>query len=199
MASKVGLPPKAMPGHRSPGAGFEKPFEMLTACHERVERMLALLTRLREHLFRTGWDDHAANAAHDVMRYFDQAAPLHHQDEERHVFPALLGLADANGMHAAIGQLKQDHLAMEQLWVAARLVLQRIAQGGPAAMPPLSIAETASLTRFTALYSAHIRTEERFVYPAAQKHLTKAKMDVMALDMMQRRGAAAPALGSAMQ
>jgi hypothetical protein len=33
-----------------PAASFEQPFEMLEACHERVQRMLALLARLREHL-----------------------------------------------------------------------------------------------------------------------------------------------------
>jgi hypothetical protein len=38
-----------LPGHaRSPRPGFgEAPFEMLGACHERVERMLVLLARLR--------------------------------------------------------------------------------------------------------------------------------------------------------
>jgi len=34
----------------TPAVGFEQPFEMLAACHERVNRMLALLERLREHL-----------------------------------------------------------------------------------------------------------------------------------------------------
>ena len=74
----------------SPAAGFEQPFEMLVACHERVHRMLALLGRLREHLHGHGPDTQAQQAARDVMRYFDQAAPLHHQDEELHVFPPLL-------------------------------------------------------------------------------------------------------------
>ena len=29
--------------HPAPGAGFDAPFDMLSACHERVERMLQLL------------------------------------------------------------------------------------------------------------------------------------------------------------
>ena len=32
-----------------PGAGFDAPFEMLGACHERVRRMLRLLARLQAH------------------------------------------------------------------------------------------------------------------------------------------------------
>jgi hypothetical protein len=79
-----------LPGHRSPSVGFEAPFEMLSACHERVERMLALLIKLRHHLSAHGWDDQAAKAATDVMRYFELAAPHHHLDEEMHVFPAIL-------------------------------------------------------------------------------------------------------------
>ena len=35
----------AVPGWRAPGTGFDQPFEMLEACHERVQRMLALLAR----------------------------------------------------------------------------------------------------------------------------------------------------------
>src|SRR5665647_521132 len=66
----------------TPAVGFEQPFEMLEACHERVNRMLALLVRLREYLPGHGTDDNARQAARDVMRYFDLAAPHHHQDEE---------------------------------------------------------------------------------------------------------------------
>ena len=84
----------SLPGVRSPGVGFEAPFEMLEACHERVQRMLDLLTRLRNHVAKNGCDVQANDAAVDVMRYFDLAAPLHHQDEELHVFPAVLAMCN---------------------------------------------------------------------------------------------------------
>ena len=74
----------------APAAGFEEPFGMLAACHERMQRMLALLARLRTHVASHGPDAQAQQAARDVMRYFDQAAPQHHRDEELHVFPPLL-------------------------------------------------------------------------------------------------------------
>jgi hypothetical protein len=70
--------------------GFEQPFAMLEACHERVQRTLALLARLRVHVREQGADENARQAARDVLRYFDMAAPLHHEDEELHVFPLLL-------------------------------------------------------------------------------------------------------------
>ncbi|RYF75253.1 MAG: hemerythrin domain-containing protein, partial [Comamonadaceae bacterium] len=78
---------REIPGFNAPGVGFEQPFAMLEACHERVQRTLALLGRLRGHVQAHGADEPARQAARDVLRYFDIAAPLHHEDEELHVFP----------------------------------------------------------------------------------------------------------------
>lgn len=79
----------ALPGFGSLGVGFEQPFEMFEACHERVRRSLALLERLIVHVGAHGHDAQSRSAAADVLRYFDLAAPLHHEDEERHVFASL--------------------------------------------------------------------------------------------------------------
>ena len=87
----------SLPGFASPGVGFEQPFEMLEACHERVQRSLALLQRLVDHVDRNGHDADSRSAARDVLRYFDIAGPHHHEDEERHVFPPLQQHADALG------------------------------------------------------------------------------------------------------
>lgn len=167
----------------SPGAGFEQPFEMLAACHERVHRMLALLARLRAHVEAHGADVQARQAARDVMRYFDQAAPLHHQDEELHVFPRLLARGDAE-VAGVVRRLQQDHRAMEAGWGEARGVLERIAQGDAAALQ----AGRASLDAFASLYGAHIEAEEQIAYPAAQAMLDAQALEAMSADMMRRRG-----------
>ena len=102
--TRIHLHTLTLPGHRAPGAGYEAPFEMLDACHERVERMLRLLHKLRAHLQASGWDAQAAEAARDVLRYFNEAAPRHHEDEERHVFPAVLAAPDAPALpHTGTG------------------------------------------------------------------------------------------------
>jgi len=176
-----------LPGHRAPGAGLEEPFEMLSACHERVERMLGLMQRLRQHLSDQGWDTQAAQAARDVMRYFDLAAPLHHQDEELHVFPALLAAPDT-GLHAVVRQLQQDHRDMAHNWSQARLVLDRVATHGHTAWAPLTPPENTCLDRFAGVYARHIDAENTQVYPAAQRHLTPADRHRMSEDMMVRRG-----------
>lgn len=182
---------KVLPGFQSPAAGFEQPFELLAACHERVQRTLDLLTRLQAHLAQHGCDQQARQAALDVMRYFDIAAPLHHQDEELHVFPPLLRLATPE-VKKLVRQLQIDHIQMASWWVRARAVLQTVAQYEPGRSPaqwqPLTSAQTGALHDFAALYVGHIEREEQVAYPQARLHLPADALQVMQADMMQRRG-----------
>ncbi len=105
----------SLPGMRSPGAGFDQPFEMLDACHDRVRRSLDLLRRLRDYLrgHGHGCDDSARQAARDVLRYFDIAAPLHHEDEEMHVFPPLLDNGTPEVRAAAIWLARSSGIAID--------------------------------------------------------------------------------------
>ncbi len=183
----------ALPGHRSPAVGPEAPFEMLEACHERVQRSLQLLQKLQTHLANHGHDASAVQAAQDVLRYFNLAAPLHHQDEELHVFPPLLALQDEE-LTASVQQLLADHRAMEAAWVPAAAVLQHIAAWEPgaaavvtAAWKPLDAVQTASLQHFAALYAHHIALEEGLVYPRARAQMTSVALQRMSADMVQRR------------
>ena len=176
-----------LPGHSAPAAGFEEPFEMLATCHERIERMLKLQVRLQQHLLVKGCDEAARQSARDVMRYFDMAAPLHHQDEELHVFPALLAEPDA-ALHQLVGRLLQDHRDMEAAWSEARGVLLTIAGDSQSDCTPLTPAQTTALTRFAAMYRSHLDAENDVAYPAARVVLSPDAVLAMSQDMMQRRG-----------
>jgi hemerythrin-like domain-containing protein len=173
-----------MAGPVEPGAGFEQPFEMLEACHERVHRMLDLLQRLREHLILHGADEQARQAARDVMRYFDVAAPEHHRDEELHVFPALVAQGDPETV-AVVGRLRDDHQRMDAGWRDARRVLAALADGEVRA-PGAS--DEAALDDFAGLYAGHIEAEEEIAYPAARAAMGPEPLAAMSRDMMQRRG-----------
>lgn len=179
--------PVMLPGHRAPAAGFEAPFEMLATCHERVERMLTLQARLQQHLLDKGCDESARQAARDVMRYFDIAAPLHHQDEELHVFPPLLAGPDA-ALRELVARLIQDHRQMEVAWAEARRTLLAIADSPEAGALPLTPVQTAALDQFAAIYRQHLDGEDTLAYPAAQATLSAAALQAMSEDMMQRRG-----------
>ena len=169
----------------SPAAGFEQPFEMMEACHERVQRTLGLLDRLRAHVARHGADEQARQAARDVMRYFDKAAPQHHLDEEMHVFPPLVARGDPS-MLALVARLQQDHLQMDARWRTVRAILERLERAEIHAIPAPGEAE---IDAFARLYGGHIEAEEQLAYPAAATLLDDGARDAMGAEMRRRRGA----------
>ena len=179
---------KALPGFESPAVGFESPFEMLEACHERVQRTLKLLVRLQAHVQQHGCDEQARQAAQDVMRYFDLAAPLHHEDEELHVCPAVL--AQGNGaLTSAVKQLMDQHRQMERHWVGLRAALASLVACEMPQQQTFESLQKEAVAAFVALYDAHILLEEDLVYPAANKHLDQVMKNAMGADMKRRRGA----------
>jgi hemerythrin-like domain-containing protein len=171
--------------HAPPGAGFDQPFEMLLACHERVERMLGLLERLALHLVQHGCTPDAAQAARDVMRYFDIAGPAHHEDEERHLFPALAASGEP-GLVALVSRLQQDHRAMSSSWACVRGDLLAVAAGQ---LPGESGARQARWSAFAGLYREHIVAEEIQAYPAARPLILEPALGLMGQEMARRRGA----------
>ena len=174
-----------------PAAGFDQPFEMLHACHDRVERTLDLLMRLEEYLQRHGSDAQAQDAATDVLRYFDLAAPLHHEDEERHVLPVLRAVGQA----AIADALQTDHIQMSADWAAIRADLQKIQQH-----IGLTGAEMEAAGKrwhaFSALYAKHIQREEASAYPEVLRHLSTTQLNAMGQDMATRRGVTHPTFPS---
>lgn len=172
--------------HAAPAAGFDQPFEMLVACHQRVQRMLSLLERLSSHLGKTGNDSSAQQAARDVMRYFDVAGAAHHLDEEHHIFPTLRALGEPD-LSSLVERLEQEHQAMTAQWNVIRADLLQIANG------PLVVGSdeqmAARWATFASLYRNHIIAEETQAYPAARMHLDDLKQAEMGREMARRRGA----------
>ncbi|EHR73591.1 hypothetical protein BurJ1DRAFT_4805 [Burkholderiales bacterium JOSHI_001] len=181
-----------LPGMHSPAAGFDAPFEVLAGCHERVRRSLALLERLLSHLAQQGVDDAARSAAQDVWRYFDIAAPQHHQDEERHVIPLLLASGDGELM-AAARQMRADHGRMDAVWATLGPALKAVAQGNNGALPaPQWQALALDAQRYIALHGTHVPLEDALAFPAAQARTDARARAAMGQEMARRRGVAPP-------
>lgn len=178
------MTPPTFPGFESPAAGFDQPFELLQACHDRVRRSLALLGRIIDHIDAHGHDGASRAAVADVLRYFDVAAPLHHEDEERHVFPALAGCADPQVVQA-VQCLQRDHEAMAVRWARARVVLS--AWRDDAQPDLIDSATRAVLAEFSRGYDEHIATEESLVYPAARACLDADGLARIGAEMQARR------------
>lgn len=174
----------ALPGFNAPAVGFEAPYEMLQACHERVKRTLDLLGRLIDHVEQNGHDAQSRSAAADVLRYFDLAAPLHHQDEELHVFPPLLAGEDA-ALQAVVRRLQAEHCEMETLWAALRPTLLRWREPDAHSTPDAALRQQAA--RFARLYAGHIPVEETLVFAGAQAGMDAPTLAAMGAEMQARR------------
>lgn len=178
--------PNTFPGFESPGANFEQPFEMLHACHDRVRRSLSLLEKLVAYLDTHGPDEKSRSAAADVLRYFDLAAPLHHQDEEINVFPVLLARKDA-ALHEIVNSLQRDHLRMNSLWSALREPLARWSR--PDSDERADEATRNNVILFSKVYASHLQTEEGIVFPAARACMNLDAQHLAGQHMQARRQA----------
>jgi hemerythrin-like domain-containing protein len=176
----------SVPGHRSPGVGYEEPFEMLEACHERVQRMLSLLGRARVYAKEHGCDEPFLNAIKDVIRYFDNAAPQHHLDEELHVFPVVLAM-DEEHLNKIVLQLQNDHKKMEENWAIIRAMLTLIAKTTPK-KPVFSSDQNILIDEFVTMYEKHISLEEDQIYTVAIQKISNDSLASMSKEMALRRG-----------
>jgi hemerythrin-like domain-containing protein len=173
-----------LPGFADASPTFAQPFDMLLACHARTRRSLQLLDRLRKRIDQHGHDAHTREAAGDVLRYFRKAAPLHHEDEERHVFPALHDSTDSE-LNLAVDGLQADHARLEALWRAIEPVLRDWA-----AEPPQAPVEPVTHTRiaeFAQRYFTHMSLEEVAIFPTALAHMNEQSLSAMSADMERRR------------
>ncbi len=169
-----------------PAAGFDQPFALLLGCHGRIERMDRLLVRLLAHVRQRGCNAEARQAATKVLRYFDIAAPLHHEDEELHVFP-LLRERGGSGFVELLDGLEADHRELATLWQTLRPWLEQAEAGTATAADP-AVADAA--TRFGALHATHIALENTRIFPAAEAIADADWRLAMGRDMAARRGVA---------
>lgn len=178
--------PVTLPGFSAPAAGFDEPMAMLQACHERVRRSLDRLTLVAAHAAQGRVDAAVRAAAADVLRYFDVAAPHHHEDEERHVFPLVLSACGDASLHDAVHTLRAQHVELRALWAALRGPLEAFANGRDEAFdaPARDIA-----AQFIALYERHAAIEDTAVFPFAAATLGADELERIGVEMATRRGA----------
>lgn len=179
----------SLPLFGSPAVGFEQPFAMLQACHERVARSLDLLQRLLDHLEQSGCDEQARSAAHDVWRYFELAAPAHHADEERHVLPLLRASGDL-WLAEVARRLQADHEELRAVWGELGPLLLRLHRSQDAMTPARADMLRAQVAAFIAIHERHVPLEDAVAFPAAQARLQPAALEAMGEEMRHRRGAA---------
>lgn len=161
--------------------GFERPLDVLEACHGRIAKQCKTLEKLIAHLPEHGADAQAQQAARAVLTYFDTAAVHHHDDEERNLFP-LLEQVGAPGACELVEALTLEHDEQALLWRDLRIALQRIRAGES------SVLDAALTRRFVAANRAHLEFENTHVLPLARRVLGTAEIERLGRAMAARRG-----------
>lgn len=164
---------------------IDDPIELLLACHGKVRHFADLALRLHEHVQKAPdeVDEQARQAATAILRYFTIAAPLHHQDEEEDLFPALCSSVSNAGLHEAIASLHAEHEVLNEAWQRLTPWLEALAQG----QPPTRLSPARDeVAEFARRQTAHAQCEETQVYPFAV-HLNEAQKKMLASAMVKRR------------
>jgi pyridoxamine 5'-phosphate oxidase len=166
---------------------FDQPVAVLKHCHGRIRKQLATLEKLLAHLPEHGADQQARQAAGAVLKYFEKAAHLHHEDEEQDLIPMLRAVAqgeDAATLQALAPVILQDHKDMDAMWQDLHEQLAMIADGSAARL------STGTVQRFAQRYLNHMEREETMIAPMALRLFSPQQMAQLGQSMQRRRGLA---------
>ena len=164
---------------------FDQPIAVLKHCHNKIRKQLLTLQKLQEHLPQFGANIDATQGASAILRYFNEAAPKHHADEEQDLLPMLRTTAigdDAQLLNVLLPEIMREHQEMDSLWTALAQQLQLIASGASSAL------STPDVTQFVSLYEAHMEKEESHIAPMAKRLFDSAQMLQLGQAMRRRRG-----------
>ena len=178
--------------------GFDQPIAVLKHCHDKIRKQLTTLQNLLAHLVQHGNTADAQQAAKAVLQYFNQAAHLHHDDEEQDLMPMLQATAtgeDAALLATLVPEILADHQRMDQAWLTLRPELDAIAAGTGVQLSAHGVRD------YVAAYQAHMSKEEGQLAPMAKRLFSAQQMEQLGTAMQRRRGiapegtaAAAPAV-----
>ncbi len=158
-------------------------FEALDACHRETMRMLKQLDALVRRVDEVGDDARTRAMAAEINRHFSITTREHHEDEERHVFPALADGGDAATRHA-VECLRQDHFWMDADWRELSPLVGAIAHG-VAGGDIETLRQGAEV--FAQLCHDHITLEESLIYPKVAAAMSETQRDAMNREMASRR------------
>jgi pyridoxamine 5'-phosphate oxidase len=164
---------------------FDQPVAVLKHCHGRIRKQLATLEKLLVHLPEHGADEQARQAASAVLKYFEKAAHLHHDDEEQDLIPMLRAVAqgeDAATLQALAPVILQDHKDMDAMWQDLHEQLTMIATGAGAQL------SAGIVQRFNERYLGHMEREESTMAPMALRLFGPEQMARLGQAMQRRRG-----------
>lgn len=158
-------------------ATFDEPVEMLYACHGKVRAFCRQTAMLPAYMAEHGRNEAVLQAVRQISRYFNVAAPLHHQDEEEDFFPLLLRyFPDARN---TVAELHRQHENLHACWEAVEREFAAIE--ADAGYRP----QSRVLRDFDAAYAAHLALEEPLFETG--RRLPAAELAAIGRNMAARR------------
>lgn len=162
----------------SPTIDPQDPLTSFADCHDRIlERIgaLAELPALLEPAAR------ARRIAAESIAFFGDTIALHHEEEERELFPAVLADArpgeEFERVSTMVRRLSSEHRAVENGWLRLAKGLKQVAQGRDSDL------DAAALRQMLALYAAHARYEEAEFLPLCEQILGRNRRHLAALGL----------------
>lgn len=159
-------------------------FSALDGCHRQTLDVLEDLSLLIAQLERGKPDASMRARAAKIAAHFSTTVREHHEDEERHVFPALAAAGKPDVVQAVL-RLQQDHDWIEEDWFDLEPQVEAVAAGRAFEIHSLRDGAAA----LAALCRDHIALEESFIYPSARNAMHAAARRDMGREMAARRRA----------
>lgn len=159
-------------------ATWAEPVDMLYACHSKVKRFCKQLQILPAYLAEHGVNQAVKNDVQQILTYFNVSAPLHHEDEERDFFPALVAVYPQ--AQEQIDALESQHIHLHQSWDALAIQLRELLED------KRNSVDEALIKRFISGYDLHIPLEEP-LFELGKEHLSQEKLAKIGQVMAERR------------
>ncbi len=171
-------PPRSEPSNAPPDG-----FSVLDDCHQMTLAALDRLEALVAQIERREIDPTARTIAAEIVHHFSKTVREHHQDEERHIFPALASSTDGEVVQSVL-RLQQDHDWLEEDWMELSPHLDAVAYGQ--SWYDVDVLREG-VEIFAALSRDHIALEESLLYPQARARLGAGERRAMGREMAARR------------
>ncbi|WP_373766494.1 hemerythrin domain-containing protein [Glaesserella sp.] len=159
---------------------WDEPIEMLYACHGKVKSFCRQLQLLPDYLAKNGVNQAVKNDVQQILNYFNQSAPLHHDDEEKDFFPALI--KQRPEAQTDVDLLEAQHIELHRNWDELSTQLVALLNG------EIQQIDRELIQRFVAGYDQHIAIEEP-LFELGREHLSQEELNSIGQIMADRRKA----------
>jgi iron-sulfur cluster repair protein YtfE (RIC family) len=157
---------------------IDAPLEEFSKCHHQFVSQLHAALYLPELVESAS---RARMMATDLLEMFQHGLLVHHEDEERELFPAVQHAAkpgeERELVDRMVAQLVQEHEAVKALWKRIEPSVSSVAAGHTPAV------DAVLLEAIVQHFFAHVHFEEHDFLPLAQKILSRHSSEMAALGM----------------